>query len=729
MSSGGGQRRLSDLLSAVPRASVGSSLDTTLAADEELLVPRLVARIAELEEKLYSDSAGHTAGAVADGGLLDRFGGLLKRAQQGIDAGISYVVGDSEAQQAQLSAVTKEATAKALLITIKKLQGLKAEKQRLEEAAASLELELESARTALHEAQAAASAAAEAEAAARAATTSDAQEAAAQAAAAAEAAAADRRALADATAALEALRVEAAAAQADGAEAQQRVEALGGQVAALQDQLAAAHSAAAELQRQLDGSRTECEALQARLAQADEEMAGERAEAEALRGARAALAQELNETKSRLERAQAAAEDFQRRFLQERLERRKVHEQLQVLRGNIRVCCRVRPCLSAGAGATAATAQQQSSVSFPYPGSLCLHATERRQQEFEFDSVFSGDSSQAEVFDEVWPLIRSCADGYNVCLLAYGQTGSGKTHTMMGPEQDPGLSVRALQALFDITATEAEGGHRRTISVSMLEVYNEALRDLLAAGAEAAKLDVSAMGAGQLAPGQERVPGLTWRAVGSVADVLAVLAEGSRNRATAATSMNAHSSRSHALLSVRLTDEDGQSSVLHLVDLAGSERIAKSEVVGQQLKEAQAINKSLSALGDVIASLQSKSGHVPYRNSKLTQVLQDSLCGSSKVLLVCCISPEAASAQESLSSLNFASRAAQVELGPIRKANEQGTPGGAARRQPASGPAAGQSPLTPGALAAANGARSKLAGTPQSGLKQPRSALRDANAH
>ncbi|EFN52668.1 hypothetical protein CHLNCDRAFT_26558, partial [Chlorella variabilis] len=246
---------------------------------------------------------------------------------------------------------------------------------------------------------------------------------------------------------------------------------------------------------------------------------------------------------------------------------------------------------------------------------------------------------------------RSCADGFNVCLLAYGQTGSGKTHSMMGPAEAPGLSVRAVQALFWITAADTADGQHRTLSVSMLEVYNEALRDLLATGQEAAKpLEVCVC----------RVPGLTWRPVSSVDHVLHVLAEGSKNRATAATSLNAHSSRSHALLSVRLTGADGRSSVLHLVDLAGSERISKSEVAGQQLKEAQAINKSLSALGDVIQSLQSKSGHVPYRNSKLTQVLQDSLCGSSKVLLVCCVSPEADSAQESISSLNFASRAAQV---------------------------------------------------------------------
>ncbi|KAI3430807.1 hypothetical protein D9Q98_009218 [Chlorella vulgaris] len=717
------QRRLSDLLSSVPRSSVLSSADSTLAADEELLVPRLVARIAELEEKLYAAEGG--GGGVDDGGLLDRFGGLLRKAQQGLDAGIAYVVGDQDAQQAQLSQVTKEATAKALLITIRKLQSLKAERQRLEESSASLLLELDAARQALTAAQASATAAAQAEAAAAAAATSERQAVGETAAAAAAAAAANRAALVTATEQLLALQLVARQAGADHAAAAAHSQQLEQRVVVLQSQLAAAQSAAAELQHQLDCGRLESEALRQQLTAAAGEAEGAAADAEHLRAARAALSQDLNETRSRLERAQMAAEDFQCRFLQERQERRSLHEQLQVLRGNIRVCCRVRPALSAGAGGLSSEKDAAAcAVSYPYSGTLCIHASERRQQEFEFDAVFNGEASQVEVFDEVAPMVRSCADGYNVCILAYGQTGSGKTHTMMGPGDAPGLSVRALQALFGITAAEQADGQQRSISVSMLEVYNESLRDLLSSSSngspEAASkpLDVSAMGAGQLAAGAERVPGLTWRAVGGVEEVLAVLEEGTKNRSTASTILNAHSSRSHALLSVRLTDSAGRSSVLHLVDLAGSERIAKSEVAGQQLKEAQAINKSLSALGDVIQSLQSKSAHVPYRNSKLTQVLQDSLCGSSKVLLVCCVNPEAASAQESISSLNFASRAAQVELGPIKKANE-GTP--ASRRQSTgAGPA-----LSP--LAAAS-IKSKLSGTPQSGGR-PRGVLRDTNAH
>lgn len=141
------------------------------------------------------------------------------------------------------------------------------------------------------------------------------------------------------------------------------------------------------------------------------------------------------------------------------------------------------------------------------------------------------------------------------------------------------------------------------------------------------------------------------------------LKRGRANRTTHSTEMNDASSRSHELISLRIQNPGENSGCfcrLNLTDLAGSERIGKSKVEGQQLVEAQSINKSLSALGDVISALQQGSGHVPYRNSKLTAVLQDSLCGNSKVLLVCNVAPEAEEIGETLSSLAFAQRAAQV---------------------------------------------------------------------
>ncbi|WIA19756.1 hypothetical protein OEZ85_005672 [Tetradesmus obliquus] len=339
---------------------------------------------------------------------------------------------------------------------------------------------------------------------------------------------------------------------------------------------------------------------------------------------------------------------------------RALQERQQVLRGNIRVMCRVRPAHqqqqspSRSPAATAAFgAAHGSCIGYPLEGLLAVHdASTARQREFEFDAVFAPEASQQQVYEEVSPLVRSCADGYNVCIFAYGQTGSGKTYTMDGPADNPGINTRALQELFSIAADEVD--HSWSFQVAMLEIYNEAVRDLLAmsasigggsgaasaaavaAAASAHTVEVSGLPAGELPPNMDRVPGLVWRKVSNTAEVQAALREGVRARATAATALNAASSRSHALVSVKVQGvREGKAftAMMHLVDLAGSERVDKSEVAGQQLKEAQAINKSLSALGDVVAALQRRGAHIPFRNSKLTQVLQDSLSGSSKVLL------------------------------------------------------------------------------------------------
>ncbi|GAX76596.1 hypothetical protein CEUSTIGMA_g4042.t1 [Chlamydomonas eustigma] len=404
---------------------------------------------------------------------------------------------------------------------------------------------------------------------------------------------------------------------------------------------------------------------------------------------------QLENSASQLEHYKKASADFQERFIRERNVRRKLHDQLQVLKGNIRVLCRVRPVQE----------QQPSIITFPLEGMLTVSPTDRRFQEFEFDHVFPPEATQDQVYAEVSSLVRSCADGYNVCIFAYGQTGSGKTFTMEGPPSNPGINVRALQDLFSI-ASEEGGVSSWQLSVSMMEIYNEAVHDLLRTSTELEKsLEVSGLGPGELPAGMDRVQGLTWRAVSTTEQVQQVLIEGSKNRATAATALNARSSRSHALLSVRVTliSQQGQTttSTINLVDLAGCERVDKSEVTGQALKEAQSINKSLSALGDVIAALQKKNTHIPFRNSKLTQVLTDSLSGSSKVLLVCNVSPEAVSASETISSLNFALRVGQVELGQTRKVidNKSGSPSSISHASPGNSPSISSTKVSQCAIA------------------------------
>ncbi|KAK2085143.1 Kinesin-like protein kifc3 [Saguinus oedipus] len=242
--------------------------------------------------------------------------------------------------------------------------------------------------------------------------------------------------------------------------------------------------------------------------------------------------------------------------------------------------------------------------------------------------------SCAHVFQEVQALITSCIDGFNVCIFAYGQTGAGKTYTMEGTPENPGINQRALQLLFS-EVQEKASDWEYTITVSAAEIYNEVLRDLLGKEPQE-KLEIRLCPDGS---GQLYVPGLTEFQVQSVDDINKVFEFGHTNRTTEFTNLNEHSSRSHALLIVTVRGVDCSTGLrttgkLNLVDLAGSERVGKSGAEGSRLREAQHINKSLSALGDVIAALRSHQGHVPFRNSKLTYLLQDSLSGDSKTLMV-----------------------------------------------------------------------------------------------
>ncbi|XP_076900432.1 kinesin-like protein KIN-14F [Bidens hawaiensis] len=268
--------------------------------------------------------------------------------------------------------------------------------------------------------------------------------------------------------------------------------------------------------------------------------------------------------------------------------------------------------------------------------------------------------SAAEVFADTQPLIRSVLDGYNVCIFAYGQTGSGKTHTMTGPkdltENSQGVNYRALSDLFFL-AERRKDAFQYDVSVQLIEIYNEQVRDLLATE----KIRNNSQN-------RFNVPDASLVQVASMYDVIDLMNLGQRNRAVGATAFNDRSSRSFSCLTVHVQGRDLTSGAvlrgcMHLVDLAGSERVDKSEVAGDRLKEAQHVNKSLSALGDVIASLAQKNSHVPYRNSKLTQLLQDSLGGQAKTLMFVHISPELNAVGETLGTLKFAERVAKVELG------------------------------------------------------------------
>ncbi|KAG9352536.1 hypothetical protein JZ751_020950 [Albula glossodonta] len=356
----------------------------------------------------------------------------------------------------------------------------------------------------------------------------------------------------------------------------------------------------------------------------------------------------------------SANQELLRKYKREMNLRKKCHNELVRLRGNIRVFCRVRPVSQDELNA----AEAKNMVTLDPDDDAVLHLSNKgKGMTFELDKVFPPQATQEEVFQEVQSLIISCIDGFNVCIFAYGQTGSGKTYTMEGVPENPGINQRALQLLFSEVSEKAPDWDFH-ITVSMVEIYNETLRNLLGDN-PSEKLDIKMCPDGS---GQLYVPGLTEFAVQSVEDINRVFDLGHMNRATACTNLNEHSSRSHALLIINVSGFNSStghrtSGKLNLVDLAGSERIAKSGAEGSRLREAQCINKSLSALGDVIHALRSKQAHIPFRNSRLTYLLQDSLSGDSKTLMMVQVSPMDTNVSESVCSLKFAQRVRSVELG------------------------------------------------------------------
>ncbi|KAJ9171773.1 hypothetical protein P3X46_015091 [Hevea brasiliensis] len=344
---------------------------------------------------------------------------------------------------------------------------------------------------------------------------------------------------------------------------------------------------------------------------------------------------------------------------------RKLYNQVQDLKGSIRVYCRVRPFLSG-------QSNYLSTVDHIEDGNITINTPSKLgkgRKSFSFNKVFGPSATQGEVFSDMQPLIRSVLDGYNVCIFAYGQTGSGKTYTMTGPkdltEKSLGVNYRALSDLF-LLAEQRKDIFCYNVAVQMIEIYNEQVRDLLVTDGSNKRLEIRNSSQTGL-----NVPDANLFPVSSTSDVIELMNLGQRNRAVGATALNDRSSRSHSCLTVHVQGRELTSGAIlrgcmHLVDLAGSERVDKSEATGDRLKEAQHINRSLSALGDVIASLAQKNPHVPYRNSKLTQLLQDSLGGQAKTLMFVHISPEPDAVGETISTLKFAERVATVELGAAR---------------------------------------------------------------
>lgn len=349
--------------------------------------------------------------------------------------------------------------------------------------------------------------------------------------------------------------------------------------------------------------------------------------------------------------SQHKVEEITTKYRAEVLQRKLLYNRLQELQGNIRVFLRVRRD-----DADLCVIQAMDKVTALVP------TLQGGQTEMEFDRVFGPEASQADVYEDTSAVIMSVIDGYNVCLMAYGQTGAGKTYTMNGTPDDPGVNRRAIAEL--LTLINKDDKLSVTLSASLAEVYNENVYDLLSAKRVVRKIKQGIQGV--------YADGLIERSVAVIEDVTRILKDGDRNRSVAATSMNTDSSRSHLIFTIKVTALNTISGVttngkLTLVDLAGSERIARSEATGERLIEAAAINKSLSALGQVFSAIAASSPHVPYRNSKLTHLLQDSLGGDSKTCMFVNASPLNINLSETHSTLSFGKQIRSIELGPAKK--------------------------------------------------------------
>ncbi|XP_045612288.1 kinesin-like protein KIF3A isoform X1 [Procambarus clarkii] len=285
---------------------------------------------------------------------------------------------------------------------------------------------------------------------------------------------------------------------------------------------------------------------------------------------------------------------------------------------------------------------------------------------FTFDSVFGQDSKQVDVYNlAARPIVENVLEGYNGTIFAYGQTGTGKTYTMEGVRsvsELKGIIPNSFAHIFGHIA-KAEEDKKFLVRVSYLEIYNEEVRDLLRQD-QSVRLEV-----------KERpdvgvyVKDLLTHVVHNADEMDRIMTLGNKNRAVGATNMNAHSSRSHAIFTITIECAerglDGKQhwrvGKLHLVDLAGSERQSKTGATGQRLKEASKINLSLSTLGNVISALvDGRSTHIPYRNSKLTRLLQDSLGGNSKTVMCANVGPASYNYDETISTLRYANRAKNI---------------------------------------------------------------------
>ncbi|KAF2077864.1 hypothetical protein CYY_000826 [Polysphondylium violaceum] len=333
---------------------------------------------------------------------------------------------------------------------------------------------------------------------------------------------------------------------------------------------------------------------------------------------------------------------------------------------NIRVMCRFRPLNER----EKQIKENLNVISFPDPKQVVITQSNNGQPPqlipFTFDRVFPPTSTQDEVFETVHDTITDVLSGYNGTIFAYGQTGSGKTYTMFGPDnctdtpEEWGIIPRSNLLIFNSIAQDTSS-NEFSIKCSFLEIYMENIQDLLNPKNNSKNIKIRESKANGI-----WIEGLTEEYVGDENDIMELIAFGEQSRSVAKTKMNQRSSRSHSILIITIEQKSQDGSVkkgkLNLVDLAGSEKVSKTGAEGQTLEEAKKINQSLSLLGNCIHALTDlKREHIPFRDSKLTRLLQDSLGGNTKTTLMVTGSPHFSNVEETLSTLKFGARAKTIK--------------------------------------------------------------------
>ncbi|XP_061446627.1 kinesin-like protein KIF22 isoform X2 [Rhineura floridana] len=327
----------------------------------------------------------------------------------------------------------------------------------------------------------------------------------------------------------------------------------------------------------------------------------------------------------------------------------------------VRVCVRLRPGMGTGQGQDAPCVRGVDSHSLE----ILNWRNEMETMKYKFDAFYGETATQRDVYMEsVQPVLRHLLEGQNASILAYGPTGAGKTHTMLGSPEQPGVIPRAVQNVLQMTRDASGDEWKYSVSMSYLEIYQEKVLDLL---------DPSLR---DLPIREDRhhrilVPGLTQREITSFLDFESHFLPASSNRTVASTQLNHRSSRSHAVLLVHVSQTQGwppyarRAAKLCLIDLAGSEDNRRTGNQGLRLKESGAINTSLFVLSKVVDALNQGLPRVPYRDSKLTRLLQDSLGGSAHSVIIANIAPEKKCYFDTLTSLNFAAKSKQVVNKPF----------------------------------------------------------------